>query len=129
MMREAALLSVLLICAIRDARTRMIPNAYPLMVAACCLIPPATMYPGGIAVALVLLAAALIKGGVGGGDVKIVMALGLVLGFERTSAVLILAMVMLVAWNAGMKLVRRDKRAYPFVPFLFFAASITTWIW
>ena len=124
MMREAAVLALLLVCAVRDARTRTIPNAFPLAVAAGCLIPPMEMHPGGILAALPLFVAALTCGGVGGGDVKVVAALGLVFGLNKAFWILTLALVLMVAWNALMRLFKRNGRAYPFVPFLFAAALI-----
>ena len=129
MMREAAVLALLLACAVRDARTRTIPNAFPLAVAACCLIPPMEMHPGGILAALPLFVAALTCGGVGGGDVKVLAALGLVFGLNKAFWILTVALVCLVAWNALMRLLRRGEGAYPFVPFLFAASFMAALIW
>lgn len=125
MMREAAVLALLSACAVRDARTRTIPNAFPLAIAACCLIPPLSVHPTGALAALPLLLAALACGGVGGGDVKVVAALGLVVGLVRAFLILTAALAFLVAWDALMRLVRRGGRAYPFVPFLSAAAFVT----
>ena len=129
MMREAAVLALLLACAVRDARTRTIPNAFPLAVAACCLIPPMEMHPGGILAALPLFVAALTCGGVGGGDVKVVAALGLVFGLNKAFWILTVALVCLVAWNALMRLLRRGEGAYPFIPFLLAASFMAALIW
>ena len=62
MVRQAAVLAVLLAAAVRDARTRTVPNAYPVMAAACCLIPPVTASPGGVVAALPLFVAAFFWG-------------------------------------------------------------------
>ena len=122
MMREAAVLALLFACAINDARTRTIPNAFPIMIAACCLIPPVGIHLGGVLAALPLFVAAVISGGVGGGDIKVMAALGLVFGPFRAFLILTLALIGLVVWNALMRLLRRGEAAWPFVPFLFAAA-------
>lgn len=124
MMREALILVILLACATQDARTRTVPNAFPLAIAACSLIPPVSVYPGGVLAALPLFAAAVIGGGVGGGDVKVMAALGLVFGPNKAFLVLTLALIGLITWDALMRLLRRKKGAYPFVPFLFAATLI-----
>ena len=122
MMREALIIVILLACAVRDARTRTVPNAFPLAIAACSLIPPVSVYPGGILAAVPLFVAAVDSGGVGGGDVKVVAALGLVFGPNKAFWILTLALIGLITWNALMRLLRREEAAWPFVPFLFAAA-------
>ena len=128
MMREALILVILLACAMRDARTRTVPNAFPLAIAAGSLIPPVSVYPGGVLAALPLFAAAVIGGGVGGGDVKVMAALGLVFGFWKAIWVLGLALTMFLLWDALMRLFRREEGAWPFVPFLFAAALVAVLI-
>ena len=128
MMREALVLVILLACATQDARTRTVPNAFPLAIAACCLIPPVGIRPGGVLAALPLFVAAMISGGVGGGDVKVMAALGLVFGFWKAVWVLGLALTMFLLWDALMRLLRREEGAYPFVPFLFAAAMVAVLI-
>ena len=128
MMREALILVILLACATQDARTRTVPNGFPLAIAACCLIPPVSVWPGGILAALPLFLAAVISGGVGGGDVKVMAALGLVFGPYRAFLILTLALIGLLVWNALMRLLRREERSWPFVPFLFAAAMVAVLI-
>ena len=128
MMREVAVLALLFACAIRDARTRTVPNGFPLAIAACCLIPPVSVWPGGVLAALPLFIAAVISGGVGGGDVKVMAALGLAFGFWKAIWVLGLALTAFMLWDAFMRLLRREEGAYPFVPFLFAAAMVAVLI-
>lgn len=113
---------ILLACAVQDVRTRTVPNGFPLAIAACCMILPVSAYPGGILAAVPLFVAAVISGGVGGGDVKVVAALGLVFGPYKAFLILTLALIGLVVWNALMRLLRKEEAAWPFVPFLFAAA-------
>ena len=122
MMRKALILVILMACAVRDARTRTVPNAFPLAIAACCLISPVGIHMSGVWAALPLFVAAVISGGVGGGDVKVMAALGLAFGFWKAVWVLGLALTMFLLWDALMRLFRREEGAYPFVPFLFAAA-------
>ena len=124
-MKECVVLAVLFVVAVRDAKTRTVSNCFHLLVAACCLIPPALVHPGGMLAALPLFLAAFLKGGVGGGDVKVMAALGLAYGFGRASLVLIVALTLLVFWHACRTLMGKGERSYPFVPFLFAAAAMT----
>ncbi|MGE3858147.1 MAG: prepilin peptidase, partial [Dehalococcoidia bacterium] len=88
---------VLLAFAVHDVRTRRIPNraVYPAIAVAALLAavgpgrPPADLLAGGTGAGAVFwLLAAVSRGGVGGGDVKLAVLVGLVVGASRLSAVL-----------------------------------------
>ena len=118
------MLAVLFMAALGDARTRTVPDGFHLLIALCCLIPPVTVHPGGVLAALPLFLAAFFKGGVGGGDIKIMAVLGRVIGFGRASMILILALILLICWHAIKKMMGKCERSYPLVPFLFAAAVL-----
>ena len=78
-------------------------------------------------VALPLLIAGITVGGIGGGDIKLTGACGLVLGFERTLAGLLMALMFLLLFHWAGQCIRKCKKincgvgkeqAYPLVPFL-----------
>lgn len=137
LLRVCLLFVIMIIASARDIRTRTIPDLMPVFIAAVSLIPSGHPYILGILVALPLLMAGVVYGGIGGGDVKIVGAVGLVLGFERTLAGLILALIFLLSFHLIKKLPvfadmrsrasclqnegsmkKKNNDSYPMVPFL-----------
>ena len=74
----------------------------------------------GLLVALPLLLAACLWGGIGGGDIKLMAALGLVFGFWVCFWGLIIALLLLIAYHLARKIKKIPTGAfYPMVPFLF----------
>ncbi len=71
--------------------------------------------------AVFYLLARLTKGGVGPGDVKLLAALGLLLGVFETLIATLLGLLLCALTGAVLMLVRRKKKAdrIPFAPFLF----------
>lgn len=117
-----ALLTAASVC---DIRKRIIPNSVCALVALAGLIcfSPAKLY--GILAALPLLIAALRKeGGIGGGDIKLTAAAGLVLGFAPGITGLCIGLFAMLLFYAGSRLTgrRRKKRwdevSLPLAPFL-----------
>lgn len=118
---------VLSLAAVSDLRTRNIPDWMPLMIAGISLISPQPVYLTGLLAALPLLITGVTAGGIGGGDIKLAGACGLVLGFERTLAGLIMALCLLLLYHGigqYIRKIRKEKceagkeQAYPLVPFL-----------
>ena len=73
-------------------------------------------------------------GGIGGGDIKLTGACGLVLGFGRTLIGLITGLLLLLVFHAVRQCVKRIKKenrergkeqAYPLVPFLLLGMLIS----
>ena len=127
MIRLALFFLVLSLAAVSDIRKRMIPDWMPLFVAGVSLLPTEPVYPTGLLVALPLLVAGITVGGIGGGDIKLTGACGLVLGFERTLAGLLMALSLLLLFHAARRCIRKIRKmnctaekeqAYPLVPFL-----------
>ena len=89
---------------------------------------PILSHIGGAVFAFALfLIVAMIFGGIGGGDIKLAGACGLVLGFERTLAGLIIALCLLLLYHGIGQCIRKigkekceagKEQAYPLVPFL-----------
>lgn len=133
--RISILMIIMIIASVRDIRTRTIPDLMPVFIAAVSFIPSGHPYILGILVAMPLLMAGVVYGGIGGGDIKIVGAVGLVLGFRITMAGLILALIFMLIFHQVRKLLvfltgrsvssriqnedsLKNNDSYPMVPFL-----------
>lgn len=137
MVRLTLFFVLLSLAAAADIRKRIIPDWMPLFIAGVSLIPPEPVYLTGLLVALPLLFAGITAGGIGGGDIKLTGACGLVLGFERTFAGLLMALSFLLLFHAASQCIRRIRKinceavreqAYPLVPFLLLGMFLSVWI-
>lgn len=115
------------LAAASDLRSRTIPDWMCCLIAAAGLIPPGQPCWTGMAVCLPFLAAGIMAGGIGGGDIKLTAACGVVLGFQRAFTGQLLALCLLLAWHGicraadktGKKETETGRgQAYPLVPFL-----------
>lgn len=127
MIRLALFFIVLSLAAVSDIRKRIIPDWMPLFMVGVSLIPPESVYLTGLFVALPLFFAGITVGGIGGGDIKLTGACGLVLGFERTLAGLLMALCFLLLFHGARQCMRKIRKincaaekeqVYPLVPFL-----------
>ena len=137
MLSEVRLISffiVLVLAAVSDIRKREIPDVIPLLVTIVSLIPLESVQLSGLFVALPLLIAGITVGGIGGGDIKLTGACGLVLGFERTLSGLLMALMFLLLFHWAGQCIRKCKKincgvgkeqAYPLVPFLLLGMLIS----
>ena len=98
-----------------------------VLVALTSMLPPGQPNLLGVLAGLPLLLAGITIGGIGGGDVKLMGACGLVLGAGHALMGLFLALCLLVLWHAAGNMGRKKNRkkqkeeteqAYPLVPFL-----------
>lgn len=77
----------------------------------------------GVLAALPFLLAALIWDGMGGGDIKLMAAAGLVLGLQKSMAAIIIGLTAMLVFHAIYTLIQRLRgrnapKAYPLAPFL-----------
>lgn len=119
------------VASVIDIRKRKVPNLLCVLAALCGLLPPVRPCIAGMLVALPMLMVGAVSGGIGGGDVKLVAALGFSMGLERTVIMLIAGLVIMLAVDAlrcvpgkvrekeGRAPLGKNARAYPLVPFLF----------
>ena len=139
MIRLAFFFSALSLAAVMDMRTRIIPDWLVVLVALTSMLPPGQTNLLGVLAGLPLLLAGITIGGIGGGDVKLMGACGLVLGACHALTGLFLALCLLVLWHAAGNMGRKKNRrkqkeekeqeqAYPLVPFLFAGMLIVIWI-
>lgn len=110
MIRLALFFLVLFLAAVFDIRKRIIPDWMPFLIAGVSLIPSEPVYLTGLFVALPLLIAGITVGGIGGGDIKLTGACGLVLGFERTLAGLLMALMFLLLFHWAGQCIRKCKK-------------------
>ena len=137
------------VAAVVDARTRIIPNACPLAIAAAHALAVValsfagenpfallgTSLVGALVAGVPLVAAALVTGGVGGGDIKLFAALGLALGWMRVLVVLFLSCVLtvlvgLAAYLVGLHAKMQSRllaTAVPMAPQIAVSLIITLW--
>ena len=107
------------------------------MIAGVSLFPPEPVYLTGLFVALPLLVAGVTVGGIGGGDIKLTGACGLVFGFERTLAGLLMALSLLLLFHVVRQCIRKIRKlnciaekeqAYPLAPFLLVGMVISVFM-
>ena len=101
----------------------MIPNTVCLLIALTGLIGFEPVKLFGILTALPLLLAALLWGGMGGGDIKLTAASGTVLGFQRGLAAMLISLTALLLFYFFYSIVQRlrgreRQKAFPIAPFL-----------
>ena len=134
MIRLALFCIILSLAAVSDIRKRIIPDWMPIFIAGVSLIPPEPVYLTGLFVALPLLLAGITVGGIGGGDIKLTGACGLVLGFERTLTGLLMALSFLLLFHVARQCIKKIRKincvaekeqAYPLVPFLLIGMVIS----
>lgn len=127
MVRLVVFFLALSLAAASDLRSRTIPDWMFCLIAAASLITPGQPCWTGMAACLPFLAAGIMAGGIGGGDIKLTAACGVVLGLRRTFAGMFLALCLLLVWHgtcrAAGKIRKKDTetgrgQAYPLVPFL-----------
>ena len=128
---------VLLAASVWDLRKRIIPDSICLLIALTGLMNFSPVRLLGVLAALPLLIAALCKPeGIGGGDIKLTAAAGIVLGFWGCTAGLLLGLMASLLFYLTNRLIRRLRKlepqkasqaALPMAPFLslgFFAVTI-----
>lgn len=116
---------LLLIASFYDLRTHQIPNCLSLIIAGVGLLhnSPFTSLTGLLITGLPYLLAAIFSGGkIGGGDIKLMAACGVVLGpiYGTLQSILGLTLVLLFALGASFRYVLRSTSqiALPLAPFL-----------
>lgn len=129
---EGVLFFSLLGCAAySDIKRREIPTVIWLSIALISLINFKAVHLLGTLAALPFLIAAIIDPkGIGGGDIKLTAAVGMVMGFWRTLAGLSIGLTIVIAFHGMVKLFYRLKKffkgkaklkarmSYPLAPFL-----------
>lgn len=120
-----AVFFIALLCAasVFDLRRRIIPDMLNLAIVATALLCFSWDNLWGIAVALPFLLAAVFCGGMGGGDIKLMAACGLVLGLPRAIGATVVGLLLVLVYAAINKIIckvrgRETENAFPLAPFL-----------
>lgn len=112
---QAVLFScLLLVASVWDLRKRIIPDSICFLIALAGLIDFSPVKFLGILAALPLLIAALYRpGGVGGGDIKLAAAAGMVLGFEGCTVGLTLGLMASLFFYLSAQAIRKLRQLEP----------------
>ena len=115
-------LSLLSAASIMDMRKRIVPNSICIAIALIGLICFSPIKLFGIMSAMPFLFAGLYSGGIGGGDIKLTAATGLVMGFKGAIAGIVLGISAMLIFHVLHKIFRKplevETKAYPLAPFL-----------
>lgn len=121
---QGCLFSALLLAAsVYDIQKRIIPDRISLGIALTGLLTFEPMKLSGILAAVLFLIIALFFGGIDGGDIKLMAAVGLVLGFTKIMTATVIGLTALLIFHAGKTIIQRlsgrtVQKAYPLAPFL-----------
>ena len=120
-----AAIFVALLCAasVFDLRRRIIPDTLNLAIAASALLCFSPVQLWGVFIALPFLLAAVLCGGMGGGDIKLMAACGLVLGLPKGLLGAMTGLSLLLLYAAIYRIIGRVRgweamKAFPLAPFL-----------
>lgn len=120
-----AVFFIALLCAasVMDLTKRIVPNWICLGIAGGSIIGFTPVKLLGILIALPFLLAAVFFGGMGGGDIKLMAACGLVLGLPKGLLAAMSGLSLLLIYVAIYRIVcrvqrREAKKAFPLAPFL-----------
>ena len=115
--------ATMLEASIIDIKKRMIPDTFCVAVALTGLIlfEPVKLF--GVLVALPFLLATLLWGGMGGGDIKLTAAAGIVLGLKGGIAAVVIGLTSMLLFYIAYSMFQRLRgkecqKAMPLAPFL-----------
>lgn len=116
-------ISLLFAASLWDLQKRIIPDTICVFIALTGLF---TFEPNrllGVFAAVPFLLTALIWDGMGGGDIKLMAAAGLVLGLQKSMAAMIIGLTAMLVFHTIYTLFQRLRgrdapKAYPLAPFL-----------
>lgn len=115
--------ALLLAASVTDIKKRIIPDSVCIAVALTGLIGFRSVQLLGILTALPFLIAAVLCGGMGGGDIKLMAAAGFVLGIGGGIAATVIGLASMLLFYAAYRIIaklreRECPKAFPLAPFL-----------
>lgn len=119
--KGAALVLLLAGASCCDVRSRQVPDKYSMAIAVVAVVWPDPAKWWGILCALPFFIGALTIGGIGGADVKIMGAAGMVLGLMNGMLAIVIGLTAMLIFHVTKCLFlkeRKWKQSYPLVPFL-----------
>lgn len=125
---------LLLGAAVVDLRTRIIPDQIWIGIVFISFLPLELVRIPGFLIGIPLLVVGVTAGGIGGADIKIATACGLVLGLEKVIWGMCFSFILLLVFHLGKNVVEQimgkkgEEQAYPLVPFLFLGMGMSQWM-
>ena len=115
--------ALLLAASVTDIKKRVIPDSICLAIALTGLINFQPVQFLGLLTALPFLLAAVLCGGMGGGDIKLIAAAGIVLGMGGGIAATVIGLTAMLLFYAVYKAITKARgrecvKAFPLAPFL-----------
>nr|WP_288978445.1 A24 family peptidase [uncultured Blautia sp.] len=112
-------LLLLLAASVTDLKKRVVPDLLCMLIALSAAISFRPEQLWGIFIAIPFLLAAVFCGGMGGGDIKLMAAAGLVMGFPAGIFATIVGLSLVLAYSVIVKICKKTQViAVPLVPFL-----------
>lgn len=119
--KGAALIVLLILASYHDIKTRQIPDIYSIAIALVALCVPQYENLWGVFCCLPFFIAAISVGGIGGADIKIMGAAGMVLGLIPGISAMTIGLLGMIAFHFVRSLFigkMQGKQSYPLIPFL-----------
>lgn len=122
---QFAIISVLLTAAtISDIRTREVSDVFSVGILLTAFLNFNIENLIGLVIPALCLAIAVLCGGFGGADVKIIAALSVVMGLEGSVLLVLIALISMMLFHAFAWIIQKLRKksaakSYPFVPFIF----------
>lgn len=119
--KGAALFVLLILASYHDIKTRQIPDMYSIVIVLLALCVPRYENLWGVFCCLPLLIAALSMGGIGGADIKIMGAAGMVIGLVPGIFAMTIGLLGMILFHFARSLLTgkmQGRQSYPLIPFL-----------
>ena len=119
--KGAALFVLLILASYHDIRTRQIPDTYSIVIALLALCAPQYKNLWGVFCCLPFFIAAISVGGIGGADIKIMGAAGMVIGLVPGISAMMIGLLGMILFHFVRSLFigkMQGKHSYPLIPFL-----------
>ena len=108
--KGTVLMALLMGASYRDIRSRKVPDFYSALILLIALFTPDIQKWWGIFCAMPFLTAALTIGGIGGADIKIMGAAGMVLGFWEGLSAMSIGLAGMLLYHMGTAYSERDSK-------------------
>lgn len=119
--KGTSLFVLLILASCHDIKTRQIPDIYSMMLVLLALCVPHYENLWGVFCCLPFFVAAISVGGIGGADIKIMGAAGMVIGLIPGISAMIIGLLGMIVFHFGRSLLMGKmqwKQSYPLIPFL-----------
>ncbi|WP_317368295.1 prepilin peptidase [uncultured Tyzzerella sp.] len=117
-LQNILLLTLCVVGSIFDLRKRIMPDTINLLISMLCLINFKATNIIGIIIPIMLLLLTIKYDGIGGGDIKFILSISIVLGIYKTIFVLVLGLTTMITVYFVIKMVKgKCDNAFPLIPF------------